>query len=91
MLIYLTSFSALAVAPQVPGRSGVGSYSWEVFAWPSNRPLSSWFNDIILRANQLHEWSSKAEVPRVMWMPGLCNPAAFTAAVVQVCFLLFLL
>ncbi|EFC49517.1 axonemal dynein heavy chain beta [Naegleria gruberi] len=61
---------------QVPAR-------WEKVAYPSVKPLSLWFEDLIKRVRQLEEWSSELTLPKVLWLSGLFNPMAFLTAIMQ--------
>jgi len=51
--------------------------------YPSLRPLSEWFQDLLLRITQLEEWSSELQLPKVLWISGLFNPMSFLTAVMQ--------
>ena len=70
---------------QVPGRNPFHKCSWEKLAWFSNRPLSGWFADLLLRVKQLDGWAAALEIGRAVWLPGLFNPSAFLTAIMQVC------
>jgi dynein heavy chain len=76
---------------QVPGRNPFHACSWERLAWPSRKSLSSWFNDMLLRKQQLDTWSNTLVLPFSVWLPGLMNPTALLTAIKQVLhiFLLF--
>ena len=70
---------------QVPGRNPLAKASWERLAWPSRKPLSSWFTDLRERVTQLRRWSSGSIVtPVSVWLPGLFNAMAFLTATCQV-------
>lgn len=77
--------SALSIG-QVPGRNPFHSASWEKYAWPSMKNLSSWFADVIIRCEQLTSWVANEglQSPHSMWLPGLFNPTAFLTAIKQV-------
>lgn len=69
---------------QVPGRDPYAMCSWEKKAWWSRKSLSSWFQDMIARHEQLTEWAAEFQTPFSMWLPGLFNPTAYTTACLQV-------
>lgn len=69
---------------QVPGRNPFHVCNWERLAWASRKSLSSWFNDMLLRRNQLAEWSKSLVLPFSIWLPGLVNPTALLTAIKQV-------
>lgn len=70
---------------QVPGRNPLAKTSWERLAWPSRKPLSSWFLDLLRRVEQLRRWSAGNIVtPTSVWLPGLFNAMAFLTATCQV-------
>lgn len=58
--------------------------SWTKLAWPSLRPLASWFNNMLNRFKQLQDWTADLVTPKVTWISGLFNPQAFLTAVMQV-------
>ena len=61
--------------------------SWALLAYPSLRPLSSWMANLIARAQQLAEWTSDFQVPKVrpgcrvrmqhLWSPGKAGPPSY--------------
>ena len=59
---------------QVPGRNPYSKASWEKIAWPSMKSLSDWYGDMLLRCEQLDQWTEKLIMPHSMWMPALFNP-----------------
>jgi len=69
---------------QVPGRNAFHQCSWEKLAWPSLKPLTAWFADLLSRVDCLNTWSTSLVLPYSTWMPGLFNPTAFLTAVMQV-------
>ena len=69
---------------QWPGRNVFSKCSWEKLAWPSQKNLSSQFEDMICRVKQLRNWASTLETPKSMWLPGLFNPNSYLTAVQQV-------
>ena len=58
--------------------------SWANVAYPSCKKLQDWFVDLILRVNQLKEWTELAETPNVVWISGLFNPMSYLTAIMQV-------
>ena len=69
---------------QVPGRNPFHRTSWEKLAWFSEKSLSSWFADVLLRVEQLENWTDDLSMPKSMWLSGLFNPMAYNTAVMQV-------
>jgi dynein heavy chain len=69
---------------QVPGRNPFHVCNWERLAWASKKSLSSWFSDLLLRRNQLVDWSKTLVLPYSIWLPGLMNPTALLTAIKQV-------
>jgi dynein heavy chain, axonemal len=63
--------------------------SWRNLAYPSLRPLASWFANVQARAAQLNEWTADLSVPKVVWLSGLFNPQSFLTAVMQARTLLY--
>lgn len=58
--------------------------NWEKNAYPSKKPLSSWFDDMILRCDQLKEWTEEnIEIPKSIWISGFFNPMSFLTAIMQ--------
>ena len=43
---------------------------WTVLAYPSLRPLSSWFVNLLQRTQQLVEWTTDLSVPKSVWLSG---------------------
>lgn len=69
---------------KVPGQILGLSCDWMSLAWPSNKSLTQWFNDLILRYNQFNVWKSEFILPQPIWLPGLINPLALLTAIKQV-------
>ena len=58
--------------------------SWARLAYPSQRSLSQWLQNLAARITQLQEWTANPmELPRSTWISGLFNPAAFLTAIMQ--------
>lgn len=74
-----------SVVYQVPGRDPYSTCSWEKYAWPSRKNLSSWLSDLLKRVGLLRIWKDKLPIlPNPLWLPGLFNPTAFLTAMKQV-------
>uniref|UniRef100_A0A7S2NI24 Dynein heavy chain n=1 Tax=Haptolina brevifila TaxID=156173 RepID=A0A7S2NI24_9EUKA len=58
--------------------------SWEKLAWASRDSLSGWLTNLLLRQNQLSNWTGDLVQPKVTWVSGLFNAQAFVNAVKQV-------
>lgn len=69
---------------RVPGRDPFDRCNWESLAWPSKKPISSWFSNMLQRVEQLAQWTDDFIVPDALWLPGLFNPMAFLTAIMQV-------
>jgi len=58
--------------------------NWEKKAYPSKKPLSSWFDDLIQRCDQLRDWTAEnIVIPKSIWVSGLFNPMSFLTAIMQ--------
>jgi dynein heavy chain, axonemal len=51
----------------------------------SQKSLSSQFNDMILRVQQLATWTETLNEPTSIWLPRLFNPSSYLTATHQVC------
>jgi len=59
--------------------------SWQKLGYASLKNLSAWFGDLLLRMQQLVEWTNeKSGLLKSIWISGLFNPMAFLTAVMQV-------
>ena len=58
--------------------------NWAKVAYASKKPLSAWYNDLIDRIQQLHDWTSEMQMPKSLWISGLFNPMSFLTAIMQV-------
>ncbi|OHT01787.1 Dynein heavy chain family protein [Tritrichomonas foetus] len=56
--------------------------AWSEVAYPSVKPLASWFKDLLERIEFIQNWLRKGE-PNVFWFPGFFFPQAFLTAVLQ--------
>lgn len=62
---------------KVPGRWGL--------EYASKKDLGSWFDDLILRIEQLQRYGEdEICVPPSLWISGLFNPMSFLTAIMQV-------
>jgi len=57
---------------------------WADAAYFSKKTLQEWFADLLLRVQQLVEWTDDLETPAVLWIAGLFNPMSFLTAIMQV-------
>ncbi len=60
---------------QVPG-------NWEKVAYPSLKPLASWFRDLLLRVQFMNEWLSGGQ-PVAFWLSGFFFPQGFMTGALQ--------
>eukprot|EP00656_Telonema_subtile_P018041 TRINITY_DN1972_c0_g1_i11.p1 TRINITY_DN1972_c0_g1~~TRINITY_DN1972_c0_g1_i11.p1 ORF type:complete len:429 (-),score=144.42 TRINITY_DN1972_c0_g1_i11:186-1472(-) len=57
--------------------------TWEKKAYPSQRPLAGWVENLRDRVRQLMDWVSELNLPKVVWICGFFNPQSFLTAVMQ--------
>merc|ERR1711959_483373 len=58
--------------------------NWTKNAYPSLKSLAMWFEDLLLRVEQLATWSSgDLTTPPSVWITGLFNPMAYITAILQ--------
>lgn len=58
--------------------------SWARLAYPSQRSLPSWMDNLIARAGQLQSWVEEpASIPIVVQITYLFNPQSFLTAIMQ--------
>ena len=55
---------------------------WETAAYPSLKPLSQWFNDLVARCAFIRLWLTTGP-PTCFWMGGLVFPQGFMTGVLQ--------
>lgn len=55
---------------------------WVNWAYPSLKPLSSWFQDLIERVKLMKEWVMEG-IPHAFWVPGFFFPQGFKTAALQ--------
>jgi len=56
--------------------------SWAKVCYPSHKPLSSWFNDLIARVAFIRSWLQGGN-PNSFWISGLFFPQGFITGVLQ--------
>lgn len=57
---------------------------WVKYAYFSNKDLLSWYDDLLLRIQQLQEYSEEMIAPASLWISGMFNPMSFLTAIMQV-------
>jgi len=70
-------------------QAGTVVATWEKLAYPSLKGLYSWFADVLLRVDQLNEWTgllggSGCWLLKSLWISGFFNAMAFLTALMQV-------
>jgi len=55
-------------------------FNWEKVAYPSLKPLASWFEDMKLRVQFINEWLTQGE-PAAFWISGFFFPQGFMTGV----------
>ncbi|XP_035208679.1 dynein heavy chain 2, axonemal-like [Stegodyphus dumicola] len=53
-------------------------------AYPSLKPLGSWIQDLKMRVEQFHDWSSSGSPPIKFWLPGFTAPSSVLNAALQI-------
>jgi dynein heavy chain len=56
---------------------------WEKLAFPSLKSLATWFADVLLRMEQLVEWTTALSLLKSLWISGFFNAMAFITALMQ--------
>lgn len=56
---------------------------WAKYAYFSLKDLLMWFEDLLLRIQQLVEYSEELITPISLWISGLFNPMSFLTAIMQ--------
>lgn len=56
--------------------------NWEKVAYPSLKPLTSWYKDLIERVAFMQEWLSNGQ-PNSFWMSGFFFPQGFMTGCLQ--------
>lgn len=57
---------------------------WVKYAYFSLKDLLNWFEDLLLRIQQLDAYSEELITPSSLWISGLFNPMSFLTAIMQV-------
>ena len=57
---------------------------WVKYAYDSKKPLPAWFADLLLRIEQLNEYSEEMVPPVSLWISGLFNPMSYLTSIMQV-------
>merc|ERR1719223_1068337 len=55
---------------------------WEKVAYPSLKPLSSWFEDLLLRVEFYREWIEQGP-PNAYWISAMYFPQGFLTSILQ--------
>ena len=63
-------------------QNGQVPFNWAKVAYPSLKPLASWFKDLILRVQFLEDWLTNGN-PNSYWISGLYFPQGFLTGVLQ--------
>jgi dynein heavy chain len=58
--------------------------AWVPYAYASLKDLAVWFDDLLLRIQQLTDYGEELIVPKSLWISGLFNPMSFLTAIMQV-------
>lgn len=56
---------------------------WDKLAYPSTKPISFWYVDLLERIKFLEAWSADFNLPSAVWLGGLFNPQSFLTAIEQ--------
>jgi len=56
---------------------------WASLAFPSLKSLAAWFADLLLRVEQLVEWTRLLALLKSLWLSGLFNSMSFLTGVMQ--------
>ncbi|KAL4716976.1 hypothetical protein ACJJTC_012787 [Scirpophaga incertulas] len=56
---------------------------WSSRAYPSLLGLTAWFNDLLLRLEELKNWTTDFVLPPSVWLAGFFNPQSFLTAIMQ--------
>ena len=57
---------------------------WVKYAYFSLKSLPAWFDDLLLRIEQLVNYSEELIAPNSLWISGLFNPMSYLTAIMQV-------
>lgn len=56
--------------------------NWAEVAYPSLKPLSSWFDDLVLRVEFMRNWLQQGH-PKCYWLSGFFFPHGFMTGTLQ--------
>jgi len=56
---------------------------WAALAYPSLKTLASWFADLLLRVQQLVDWTTILTLLKSLWLSGFFNAMSFMTSVMQ--------
>jgi len=56
---------------------------WIKYAYFSLKDLTDWYSDLLLRIQQLDEYSEEMTPPKSLWISGMFNPMSFLTAIMQ--------
>jgi len=56
---------------------------WEKIAYPSLKSLAVWYADLLLRMDQLVEWTTALSLLKSLWISGFFNAMAFVTSLMQ--------
>ena len=62
--------------------NGTVPTNWEKVAYPSLKPLTAWFEDLIERVDFLHKWLTEGQ-PMAYWISGFFFPQGFLTGCLQ--------
>ena len=57
---------------------------WVKYAYFSNKSLLSWWDDLLMRIQQLSDYSEELIAPNSLWISGMFNPMSYLTAIMQV-------
>jgi len=64
-------------------RLGRVAPNWKKYAYDSLKGLAMWFEDLLLRVEQLKGWSAELTTPVSVWITALFNPMSYVTAILQ--------
>jgi len=64
-------------------RLGRVAPNWTKYAYDSLKGLAMWFEDLLLRVEQLKGWSAELTTPVSVWITALFNPMSYITAILQ--------
>mmetsp|Transcript_80594 Transcript_80594/g.127208 ORF Transcript_80594/g.127208 Transcript_80594/m.127208 type:complete len:789 (-) Transcript_80594:308-2674(-) len=56
---------------------------WSALAYASLKSLAAWFADLLLRVEQLVDWTKALQLLKSLWLSGFFNSMSFLTAVMQ--------